>query len=221
MKRDNFYIYFSVASLLFIAVLIYYFYKMKFNLDLNINTILTVIGTVIGAYFGAKIAGKYAVDSVREQITDNNNKIEKAKHETFLKIYLVVKPTFFYFASTLSKTLNDIHHKNNNTNYIKKSELIRETMKIINKVKQFSSEYDEYNLHELAFEYYKEIVSGEKIITTSLYHLDELRRLIINSEDGVVLPNTSLEYLRTNLEHLEGIIERLESYEALSYERIV
>ncbi|PID07136.1 hypothetical protein CSV65_00725 [Sporosarcina sp. P31] len=74
-KRDNFYIYFSIFSLIFILILVYFFYEKRYCLSdfLDVKTIFQVIGTVFGAYFGAKVAGKYAIDSAEKIIFEEKN----------------------------------------------------------------------------------------------------------------------------------------------------
>jgi len=88
--RENFYFYFSIFSLLFIFILIYFFYEMDYQLSnfIDVKTILTVLGTVFGAYFGAKTAGKFAIASVEKQIESNNNK-EAEKSKKTIKIIMM------------------------------------------------------------------------------------------------------------------------------------
>ena len=88
--RENFYFYFSIFSLLFFFILIYFFYEMDYQLSnfIDVKTILTVLGTVFGAYFGAKTAGKFAIASVEKQIESNNNK-EAEKSKKTIKIIMM------------------------------------------------------------------------------------------------------------------------------------
>ena len=74
-KRDNFYIYFSIFSLIFIYVLVYFFYEKKYSLSdfLDVKTIFQSLGTLFGAYFGARIAGKYAIQSAEKIIFEEKN----------------------------------------------------------------------------------------------------------------------------------------------------